>query len=96
MAKNELAQIKGLPDVEDFDAVFNFFDKNGNGKIEKNEMLAVMKKVKFMEGLDLSDPDVKKAVEELERGWDEHDTNKNGYLEKEEFKAIHEGAKDNV
>ena len=37
-----------LPDLDcdDFEAVFKFFDKNGNGKVEKNEMLDVMREIK--------------------------------------------------
>ena len=40
--KDELARIPDL-DIEDYDAVFAFFDKNGNGEIEKNELGAVIK-----------------------------------------------------
>ena len=44
VAKGELAQIKGVPDIEDFEAVFAFFDTNKNGSIEKAEMLAIIMK----------------------------------------------------
>ena len=43
-AKEDFREIKGLPDVDDFEAVFAHFDKNGNGTIEKAEMMEVLMK----------------------------------------------------
>ena len=39
---------------------------------------------------------LKEAVEKLKETFEDYDTNKNGYLEKEEFKAFHSDAKSSV
>ena len=43
-------------DCDDFEAVFKFFDKNENGKVEKREMLDIM-----VEALKTKDSAPKKA-----------------------------------
>ena len=95
--KKELKRYLPDLDCDDFETFFKFFDKNGNGKVEKSEMLDVMREAKQpkldMEGLDTSDPKIKKAISVVKEIWEECDTNKNGYLSKEEFRPVYEKTK---
>ena len=43
--KENFSEIEGCPDIEDYDAVFAFFDKNGNGGVERAELTAIMQSV---------------------------------------------------
>ena len=49
-----------------------------------------------MNGLDTSDPKVKEAVDAIKESWEFYDTNKNGYLSKEEFRLFHQDAKNEI
>ena len=43
-AKDDFREIKGLPDIDDFDAVFDHFDTNKNGSVDKAEMMTILMK----------------------------------------------------
>mmetsp|Transcript_24258 Transcript_24258/g.21535 ORF Transcript_24258/g.21535 Transcript_24258/m.21535 type:complete len:97 (-) Transcript_24258:64-354(-) len=66
---------------ETVDYVFNEADKDSNGGIDASEFAKNMKEVYENIGLPIpSDSDISKYMDEL-------DTNKDGKLDKEEFKA---------
>ena len=73
-------------DCDDFEAVFKFFDAKGNNRIEKREMLD-----KIVEA-----QKNKKILRKIDAMWEKYDTNKNNFLEMEEFKAFHEDTKEEI
>ena len=65
-------------------AVFDQFDTNGDGTIDRDELSSVMEQFKKESGCEQAEV----TEEQLQEAYNELDTNKDGKLQMEEFKVL--------
>jgi Ca2+-binding EF-hand superfamily protein len=71
-------------------AAFNYFDKNGDGKIDRNEILIALKSIKpIIRGMPINDKEYEEILKrDVERLMAFADTDHSGYIEYSEFVKV--------
>ena len=71
--------------IDDFDQTYAFIDKDGDGAVDRDEMLAYFIAFKKLEAYPEIGARIREAERAVEEMWPELDEDEDGFLQKDEF-----------